>query len=68
MVCFGDLKFSNKERALFKSLNLNLNNIIHTEGNDLTLSHFYKMLALIYPSLYEGFGLPILEAMELSCR
>ena len=68
IVCFGDLKFSNKEKALFKSLNLNLNNIIHTEGNDLTLSHFYKNAkALIYPSLYEGFGLPILEAMELSC-
>lgn len=68
IVCFGNIKFSNQEKALFKSLNLNLNNIIHIEGDDLTLSHLYKNAkALIYPSLYEGFGLPILEAMEFNC-
>ena len=25
------------------------------------------MKCLVYPSLYEGFGLPILEAMSLGC-
>jgi len=33
---------------------------------DETLANLYKhAYALVYPSLYEGFGLPILEAMEI---
>ena len=34
--------------------------------NDETLAHLYRnATALVYPSLYEGFGLPLLEAMSL---
>ena len=36
--------------------------------NDKELSAAYSgAVALVYPSLYEGFGLPILEAMKLGC-
>jgi|688.fasta_scaffold13070_2 glycosyltransferase involved in cell wall biosynthesis len=36
--------------------------------NDKELKAIYSgAIALIYPSLYEGFGLPILEAMACSC-
>ena len=36
-------------------------------ATDTTLAHLYSnCLAFIYPSLYEGFGIPPLEAM--SCR
>jgi glycosyltransferase involved in cell wall biosynthesis len=28
---------------------------------------FYNAIAFVFPSIYEGFGLPILEAMDLSC-
>ena len=35
---------------------------------DEVLVHLYgQALALVFPSLYEGFGLPLLEAMTLSC-
>jgi glycosyltransferase involved in cell wall biosynthesis len=32
-------------------------------GEDLLLSLYQSATALVYPSLYEGFGLPVLEAM-----
>lgn len=48
----------------------NLTNNIHFKGfvSDEELSQYYSnSLGLIYASLYEGFGLPILEAMGNSC-
>ena len=36
--------------------------------DDITLSSLYQTaLAMVYPSSYEGFGLPLVEAMNLSC-
>ena len=38
------------------------------QGNDNKLSYLYhNARALVYPSKYEGFGLPILEAMDNEC-
>ena len=51
-----------------KSLGISENKIQYLQGNDLELAEQYKTaFALIYPSLYEGFGLPILEAMSYGC-
>ena len=37
-------------------------------GDDLQLARAYEhATAFVYPSLYEGFGLPPLEAMYLGC-
>jgi len=37
-------------------------------GNDSELANSYRGAALfVYPSLYEGFGIPPLEAMSLGC-
>ena len=45
-----------------------LNNIIQEKGNDQKLIEYYKKASLfVYPSLYEGFGIPPLEAMSLGC-
>ena len=42
--------------------------IRHLSGGDATLATLYRYaLALVYPSLYEGFGIPPLEAWQYSC-
>ena len=36
--------------------------------NDLQLQHFYQAASvMVFPSLYEGFGWPIVEAMATGC-
>jgi glycosyltransferase involved in cell wall biosynthesis len=43
-------------------------NCIRLDLNDYELSIAYSgALALIYPSLYEGFGLPVIESMASGC-
>src|SRR5262249_4744305 len=42
--------------------------VIGVSGGDQALASVYaRALALVYPSSYEGFGLPILEAMINRC-
>jgi glycosyltransferase involved in cell wall biosynthesis len=49
--------------------NLNLNGrVIQEDANDLELNDLYSQAELyVMPSLYEGFGLPALEAMAAKC-
>ena len=57
-----------EEINLINELGLNIKNIIHINGNENFLKSLYTNAEfLIYPSKYEGFGIPILEAMSLGC-
>lgn len=68
LVCFGGGTFSKVEKSLINNLKIDPNKIIYFEGNDQLLVTLYNgAKALIYPSLYEGFGIPPLEAMQLNC-
>jgi len=68
IIAFGGGKFTNYENLLFQKLNINNKKIINIQGNDLILNHLYKTAhAFIYPSIYEGFGIPPLEAMSQNC-
>ena len=50
---------------MFKELKINESEIEHFDGDDSILINLYKNAsALVYPSRYEGFGLPLLEAMS----
>ena len=67
-MCFGGGIFEKKELEIINELGLDVNNIIQIEGDDKVLSNLYKNAeSFIFPSLYEGFGLPIIEAMSYGC-
>jgi glycosyltransferase involved in cell wall biosynthesis len=68
IIAFGGAKFSAAELDLICSLGFSENQVRHKSGDDSLLGHFYNTAkALIYPSLYEGFGIPPLEAMAHHC-
>jgi len=60
-----------KDSAVYKTINqLNLNNRITKLGyvDQKDMPALYNLAELyVYPSLYEGFGLPVLEAMQSGC-
>ncbi len=64
VVFFSGEEFSDKEKHIFAKLKLD-SNVTHLSGDDAVLANLYKYAEIfVYPSLYEGFGLPILEAMH----
>jgi glycosyltransferase involved in cell wall biosynthesis len=67
LVCTG-APFTKDELSLHSSTGMR-NRVLYQEAHsDSTLSALYSnALALVFPSLYEGFGLPILEAMHCGC-
>ncbi|HQM86072.1 MAG TPA: glycosyltransferase family 1 protein, partial [bacterium] len=67
LICAGGGSFSKKETALFKELGL-LKKIIYCSVNDLVLQTLYSMaLFFVFPSKYEGFGIPIIESFSCGC-
>ena len=68
LVCFGGGDFTSKELGMMKALNINAKNIRQVSGSDEVLAGLYEAASVfVYPSLYEGFGIPPLEAMSFSC-
>ena len=66
LVCAGK-KFSPAEKALFEELAIS-NNISQISANDSELRYLYRKARLfVFPSIYEGFGLPCVEAMSAEC-
>ena len=69
IVCFGGGPILNSEKKIFREKKFDFKKIINFSNHDDELLYkLYKnATALIYPSLYEGFGMPILEAMSIGC-
>jgi glycosyltransferase involved in cell wall biosynthesis len=68
IICFGGGAFTDGEKDFIKKLEISDKKILHYSGNDQLLGFFYKNArAFVYPSQYEGFGIPPLEAMSLGC-
>ncbi|TXH19815.1 MAG: glycosyltransferase family 1 protein [Gammaproteobacteria bacterium] len=68
LVCFGGGGFTGHELAMARAFGLSHNNLRHMDGNDAQLSRLYASAdVFVYPSRYEGFGIPLLEAMSRGC-
>ena len=68
LVVFGGGNFVYDEKNLIKEYQLNQNKILKIDGDDSVLTSLYKRASLfVFPSKYEGFGLPLLEAASNNC-
>lgn len=68
IVCFGGGLFTKEENNLFEKNGINLASVLQFHGSDDYLNEFYKNSSLfVFPSIYEGFGLPIIEALNMNC-
>ena len=67
VVAVGGGNFTSDEILELEYLGLS-NRVIQIEASDALLAMYYRNAAcLVYPSIYEGFGLPPVEAMSLNC-
>lgn len=67
LICAGGGSFKKEEMAVFTKMGL-ANQIIQKPFRENELAHFYAgAKCFVFPSLYEGFGIPVLEAMVCGC-
>ena len=67
LVIFGDEVVSKQEYNLIKNNKLE-DRIVFDSGDDAKLLSYYKNArAFVFPSTFEGFGLPLVEAMHSGC-
>ncbi|WP_419902630.1 glycosyltransferase family 4 protein [Kiloniella sp.] len=68
IICFGGGPLNKKEINLISECGLRSDQVIHIGGADSILAQLYRdAAAFVYPSMYEGFGIPPLEAMAAGC-
>lgn len=66
LICTG-MPFKQSEKKFLNELNIS-NKVIQIKATDKILSELYSRARLfVFPSLYEGFGIPILEAYACHC-
>ena len=66
LICTGS-SFTKAEQSLIENLKIS-HSIINFFADDKQLANLYAhALTFVYPSLYEGFGMPILEAYAYGC-
>lgn len=66
LLCIGVWGFSTEERKRIQELDLR--DIYFSRATDLQIRYAMRRAeAFVFPSLYEGFGIPIIEAMQQGC-
>lgn len=65
LVCIGGGKFTSREIAMMSGIE---SQVLQMDADDQTLISAYSNAAVfVFPSLYEGFGIPTLEAFTCNC-
>lgn len=68
LVCFGGGPLSSQEKLFAESAGMKPDRLHHLAGDDQLLAYAYRNAsAFVFPSLYEGFGMPLTEAMVHGC-
>jgi glycosyltransferase involved in cell wall biosynthesis len=68
LICFGGGDFTSREGEAIMSRGLGGGGVRQVSGDDRMLAAYYRNArAFVYPSRYEGFGIPPLEAMSFGC-
>lgn len=68
IICFGGEKYSVMDDEIIRKNKLTSEQVVYVSGEDVKLAAYYKNASVfVYPSLYEGFGIPPLEAMSAGC-
>lgn len=68
LLCFGGGQLDDQEWKAIDELGFPRAGIAQRQGDDRALMAAYQnALCFVYPSLYEGFGIPPLEAMACGC-
>ncbi|GHT01268.1 glycosyl transferase [Bacteroidia bacterium] len=66
LICAGK-PFSAEEQKVLHSLKIDQNIHCFAANNEELATLYSSALAFVFPSLYEGFGIPILEAFACGC-
>lgn len=68
LVCAGGGPFTDEEKKAIKNLNLSAIVMYVHFNEDRVLSNLYSnAICFVFPSLYEGFGIPVLESFACRC-
>lgn len=67
LVCAGGNPFRSDEKALLKMFDLE-DKVIQRNFLDTEINSYYRQaLCFVFPSIYEGFGIPVMESMINNC-
>ncbi|MCK8492300.1 glycosyltransferase family 4 protein [Spirosoma sp. RP8] len=67
LICAGGGPFSLQENKLIDSLRIKDLVLQQPITDRILINLYYNATAFIFPSLYEGFGIPVLEAFACDC-
>jgi glycosyltransferase involved in cell wall biosynthesis len=68
LVSFSAVPLTDAELTAMERAGVPKERVIRVGGDDNVLARYYAGAeALVFPSMYEGFGIPLLEAMRCSC-
>lgn len=68
LLCFGGGPLTAAELHACAAAGIPAGRVLQRSGDDALLAHAYRHAALlVYPSLHEGFGMPLTEAMVNGC-